>query len=211
MPGGGFWHHAGMSAGPVVGVCQNCGAPLQRDQGGNCTWCHAHIRVDPPPVRYVAYHDDHALVPDDVDDCSSSSPFVYLMLASLGLLSTEPVVQEYTSASGLHGQIRALSTAVSAAGVRVRDGGLLKDSFDQNLDVYTPAEIWTFDLAADVIAMLGAVTGLPGKTRAQIADNIKSLDWNEHRHTWKKDLKKAGEGVGEFRALRAGVPRHAHG
>ena len=200
-----------MNAGPVVGACQNCGAPLQLDPNGNCTWCHAHIRADPPPVRYVAYHDDHALVPDDVDDCSSSSPFVYLVLASFGLLSTEPVIQEYTSTSGLRGRIRALTTAVSAAGVRVRDGGLLKDSFDGNLSVYTAAEIWTFDLAVDVIAMLGAVAGLPGKTRAMIADNLKTLDRNEHRHTWKKDLKGAGEGVGAFRDLRAGVPRHAQG
>jgi hypothetical protein len=42
--------------------------------------------------------------------------------------------------------------------VRVRDARLLKDSFDDNLKVYEPAEIWLADLAIDVIAMLATAT-----------------------------------------------------
>lgn len=197
-----------MSTSP--GVCPNCGAPLELDEHGNCCWCHARIRADTPQPRYRSYHGGHALVPDDLDDCSTSSPFIYLTLAVLGpALTAEPAIQQYLRANpGLVTQIRALATAVSEAGVRVRDAGLLKDSLDENLRVYTPGEIWTFDLAFDVIAMLGAVEGLSGKARAMVADDLRSLDQTAHSHTFKKELKRAGADLEEFRELRAKVPRH---
>ena len=54
-------------------------------------------------------------------------------------LTHEHAVQAHVSAEpGLRQKIRQLSTAVSAAGVRVRDAGLLKDSFDENLQAYRP-------------------------------------------------------------------------
>jgi hypothetical protein len=155
----------------------------------------------------VRHHDQVSLVPDDVDD-QSVAPFIYLTLATLGpLLTYEHAVQEHLSGQpGLRQEIRRLSTAVGAAGVRVRDAGLLKDSFDENLRVYTPEEIWTFDLAFDVIAMFGALDSLSGGTRASIADSLRLLGHNMHAHTWKKELKKAGQGPEAFRELRARVP-----
>jgi hypothetical protein len=49
----------------------------------------------PPPGPghpYVASWDSRALVPAGLDDCSTSSPFVYLTLSALRLLSTRDVV-----------------------------------------------------------------------------------------------------------------------
>jgi hypothetical protein len=150
------------------------------------------------------------LVPAGTDDCSTSSPFLYLTLASLGPgLSLEPAVTEFALREPeLHQQIRALSTAVSAAGVRVRDSGLLRDDFDDRLRPFTPEEIWLFDLAVDVIAMLGGLEDLPPRARAQVASNLRSLDQSVHSHGWRKGVRQAGEGPTAFRALRARVPHH---
>jgi hypothetical protein len=150
------------------------------------------------------------LVPAGTDDCSTSSPFLYLTLASLGPgLSLEPAVREFAQREPeLHQQIRALSTAVSAAGVRVRDSGLLRDDFDDRLRPFTPEEIWLFDLAVDVIAMLGSLEDLPPKARAQVTNNLRSLDQSVHSHGWRKGVRQAGEGPAAFRALRARVTHH---
>lgn len=202
----------GMSRGAGVDGCANCGAPLELDEAGRCRWCHAHVQQRRPNLAVVHYSfdDQVSLVPANADDCMTSAPFLFLTLSTLGpALSIEPAVQEYTRHQpGLHAKIRALSTAVSAAGVRVRDDGLLKDDFDDNLKVYTPEEIWLFDLAIDVIAMLGTLGGLPKAKHAQVASNLRSLDQSVDTHTWKKELKKAGAGPAEFRELRAGLPRH---
>lgn len=151
--------------------------------------------------------DQVSLIPEDTDDCGSAAPFLYLALSAFYLLGTESPVKELMHRDPwLLGQVRALSAAVSAAGVRVRDAGLLKDSFDISLGVYAPEEIWTFGLAFDVIAQLGALDGLTGKDRAQMASNVQSLDWYTGKHDWKKAMKKAGEGPPAFRELRARTP-----
>jgi hypothetical protein len=193
----------------VAGVCGNCGAPLELDDSGKCVWCHAQIRVEPPRERRVSGF-SASLVPDGTDDCFTVSPFLYLLLAVLGDgLRGQQVVQDYLSRhSGLRQQIRALSTAVSAAGVRVRDAGLVKDSFSEDFEPYTPEEVWTFDLAVDVVAMFAVLDGLSGQARAELASDLRSLDRNVHSHHWKKEVSRAGDGPEAFRALRARVPRH---
>jgi hypothetical protein len=217
--------NASGTSGTVAGACTNCGAPLQLDPDGTCRWCHATLLAAPrseapqsqaphsqPPRRHFTFFgDDTALLPGGVDNCSTSAPFLYLTLTTFGsVLSLEPAVQDdIRRQQGMHQKIRELCTAVSEAGVRVRDAGLIKDDFDDNLKVYTPEEIWTFDLAIDVIAMLGTLDGLPGDSRARIASNLRSLDQSVTEHTWKKELKKAGDGPARFRELRASVPRHA--
>jgi hypothetical protein len=201
-----------VNAVPVVEVCANCGAPLDIDETNACRWCHAKVRFRPAAASAAIFRtgDDVRLVPEDTDDCSTSAPFLGLALSSLGLLSVQPPMKEYLHREPwLLGQVRALSAAVSAAGVRVRDEGLIKDSFDTSLAVYTPEEIWTFDLAFDVIAQLGTLDGLTGQTRAMIASNVRDLNWYSDKHTWKKDLKKAGEGPAAFRELRARTPHRA--
>lgn len=192
-----------MSAGPVTSLCRNCGAPLELDDAGRCRWCHAPVRFESPGSRA-------GLVPHGLDDCFTSAPFIYLTLSAFNLLGTENAVRQFLAANpGLHDRIRALAVATSAAGVRVRDAGLLKDDFDDNLKVYTPEEIWTFNLAIDVVARLSVLDGLPPSTHAQMVNNLKSLDDRVRSHTWKKELKRAGDGPAEFRDLRAAMPPHA--
>ena len=212
----------------VAEVCGNCGAPLELDENGRCSWCHATLKRASPNVVFglsevppefrgavaaaldTGSVDQARLVPDGVDDCETCAPFVFLTLALLGSgLSLEPAVQAYTCGQpGLLRQIRQLSTAVSEAGVRVRDAGLLEDSFDCNLKVYAPEEIWIFDLAVDVIAMLGSLDGLPRAAQARFAAKLRTLDtWVDER-AWKKGVKKAGEGPAAFRGLRASVRHH---
>jgi hypothetical protein len=197
--------------GPGPEVCPNCGAPWQPDAAGACPWCHTRPRPRTTwPGEALEFLDDQAsLVPGDVDNSFTLPTFVKLMLTMLSpVLSREPVVQEYIARDpALLQQIRALSTAVSAAGVRVRDAGVLKDD-SVNLKVYTPGEIWLFDLAVDVIAMLGGLPGLPSAKRALISSDVSSLDYWVNGHTWKKELKRAGEGPPEFQELRARVPHH---
>jgi hypothetical protein len=188
-------------------VCPNCGAPLELDEDGKCRWCRAHVRTKLPWSSPFAHDDKASLVPGNVDD-QSVAPFIYLTLATLGPgVTREHAEQACLSAeAGLREKIRLLSTAVGAAGVRVRDAGLLKGNFDENLGVHTPEEIWTFDLAFDVIAMLGALDGLAGGTHASIANSLRMLDRNARGRKWKKDLKKAGQGPAALRELRARVP-----
>jgi hypothetical protein len=210
-----------MNSGPVVDVCANCGAPLELDASGRCRWCHAHVRLDepvgqPPASRPVASRPAASLdggmglVPDDADDCSKSAPFLYAMLGVLNwVLSPEPAVQQYVgSQAGLRDQIRALTAAVSAAGVRVRDAGVLKNDFDNNLVVYTPDEIWTFNLATDVIAVLSALDDLSADAQAKATSNLRSIDGEVVKHHWRKELKKANDGPAGFRELRARTPQH---
>ncbi len=196
-----------MNTVPVVEVCANCGAPLDLNEASACRWCHARIRLESVAAAAPRILDQVSLMPEDVDDCSSSSPFLGLALSSLELLGVQPAVKEYMRGEPwLLGQIRALSTAVSAAGVRVRDTGLLKDMFDTNLTVYTPEEIWTFDLAFDVIAQIGTLDGLTGQVRAMTASNVRSLNWYSDMHHWKKAMRKAGEGPVARHGLRAQTP-----
>ena len=82
-----------------TGTCPNCGAPLELDQGGNCRWCHAHLRTEPRHGP-SGHGGGLGLVPAGTDDCGTSAPFLYLTLAALGSgLSYEPVVREYARAN----------------------------------------------------------------------------------------------------------------
>ncbi|HET9899441.1 MAG TPA: hypothetical protein VFQ44_31325 [Streptosporangiaceae bacterium] len=150
------------------------------------------------------------LVPEGTDNCWTSAPFIYLILSCLGSgLSSESAVRRYVSAyPEFHADIRALSTAVSTAGARVRDEGRLRSDLDDNLKVYTPDEIWLFDLAVDLIAMLGSVDGLSNQRLAEFKNNVRTLDDEVQSHTWKRGVKKAGTGPARFQELRHRVPQH---
>jgi hypothetical protein len=148
-----------------------------------------------------------SIVPDDIDNVAVA-PFIYLMLAILKLLARDPAVRQYASAvpEGAS-SIRALTAAAAAAGTRVRDTGRMRGSFDEHIGLFTPEEIWVFDLAFDVIAMFASLGGLEHGTRAMVIDDVKSLDRNVSHH-WKKEVRKAEPGPVAFQALRAHVPHH---
>lgn len=136
------------------------------------------------------------------------APFIYLTLSTLYLLGTESAVKQYLSVEPeAHRAIRDLSTAVAAAGVRVRDSGRVKDEFDVHMGLYAAEEFWLFDLAIDVIAMLVTLGGFSPGTRALVASDLRSLDKDAHSHHWKREVKKAGDGPAQFRDLRSHVPR----
>jgi hypothetical protein len=198
-----------MISGPSPSFCPRCNAPLQLDEAGRCSWCRAHLQTVPPEGHLLNVPAGRfTLLPADVDYLGVA-PFIDLTLAVFGLLRFERAVQEFVGREPeLVRNIVALTNAVADAGARVRNAGLLKSGFDNNLGVYTPEEIWIFNLAIDLIALLGSLDGLRNGTRAQIANNLTSLDRSTSSHTWKKDVKRAGFGPAHFRELRAAVPYH---
>jgi hypothetical protein len=200
-----------MSGDATVEVCDNCGSPLDLDFDGRCRWCHAHVQIGRLGQQRASLGPDSGLVPDGVDDCSSSAPFLYMLLSALGPgLSPERAVQDYLHQEPAFRQaVRALATAVSQAGVRVRDAGLLRGDSGDRLKVFIPEEIWTFDLAVDVVRMLCELDGLTEETRARISENVGLVDQERVSHLWRKGLKKAGDGPDEFRELRYRVIRHS--
>ena len=154
-------------------------------------------------------HDREAgLVPGGLG-ASAVAPFIELTLAALGLLGTDPVVQQYTQANpDAHRAILALSRAVAEAGIRVRDTARHHDMFDEHLRMFTAEEYWMFDLAIDVIAMFATGGGLKPDIRALMIDDLGTLDEHVHSHHWKSQVHKAGDGPAEFRELRAHIPHH---
>ncbi|MGD0559708.1 MAG: hypothetical protein ABSA93_32665 [Streptosporangiaceae bacterium] len=153
--------------------------------------------------------DEFSLVPYDLLR-ETDVPFIHLILVMLGYgLSDEPAVQQFVGAEpGLLEDIRSLSAAVGAADLRVHEAGLLKNGFDDHLKYYEPAEIWCFDLAIDVIAMLGGLTGLTDDGRSRTTQALRDLDATAQGHTWRKALKHAADGPASLGALRERVPRH---
>jgi hypothetical protein len=163
-------------------------------------WCVA--------IMLAMYGSDTGLIPNGTD-CEVLAPFLSLTMSTLNLLGIDPVVRQYVSAAPeAHRAIRELSAAMAAAGVRVRDTTRRHDFFDEHIREFTPEEIWMFDLAIDVIAMLGTLGGLSPGTHAQILDDLRSLDRFPHNHHWQKEVRKAGDGPAVFRELRAHVPHH---
>jgi hypothetical protein len=145
----------------------------------------------------------------DMTERFSMPPFVGLILSTLGPgMGTEPVIMDYARQQGLYEPITELASEVAAAGARARDSGLLRDTFDDNLRVYAPQEIWMFNLAADVIAMLGCLDGLSNASLADFRSNVRQLDQDLSGRQWQHNLKMAGDGPPAFQQLRARIPRH---
>jgi hypothetical protein len=199
-----------MTAAPGIGACPNCDAPLEIGEHGTCRACHAHVDNHGGAGRDHRSGGRTSLVSVSLDDEFSLSPFIGLILSTLGPgLGTEAAVRDYVARDErLRRQIQALTRSVADAGVRVRDAGLMKDEFDQHLRMFTPEEFWLFDLAIDVIAMLATLEGIAKGAQFRTASSLRLLDDNVTSHLWKKGLRKAGDGLPAFRELRASVPRH---
>lgn len=148
------------------------------------------------------------LVPSGLD-YSVTPPFIELTMSTLGLLSYDPVVKQYVQAQpGAHQAIRELSTAVAAAGVRVRDSGRRLEEFEEHIHKFTAEELWTVNLAIDVIAMFCGGGGMEPSNHALVRSDLQTLDSFAHAHHWKSQVRKAGDGPPQFRELRAHIPYH---
>jgi hypothetical protein len=155
--------------------------------------------------------DHFSLVPQDFSG-GTDVPFIDLLLVELGYdqycgLSADPAVRSFVhSQPGIYEQIRAVGAVAGRAGVRVRDSGQLKSSFDDNLKYYTPDEIWCFDLAIDVLAMLAVVPGVSGSARFRALDALRNLNATCHGHSWHKQVRHAVDAPAAFGELRSRVP-----
>ncbi len=188
-----------------MNLCPNCGAPLDLDPEGRCRWCHVRVSV-PASQPFASATSESGLVPDDLG-YEAVAPFIHLALSTLALLEREAAVQQYARAEPAACRaIRELSAAVAGAGVRVRDSGQMRDSFDERLRLFTAGEIWASELYFDVIAMLGGLAGISPGTHARVVDDLKSLDEEAHGLHWKAEVRRAGDGPAEFRELRTHVP-----
>ena len=147
-------------------------------------------------------------MPDGLD-YSVTAPFIGLMISTLGLLWFDAVVKQYLQASPESYQsIRALTAAVAAAGVRVRDSSRRLDEFEEHLHKFTPEEFWVFNLAVDIIAMFCGTPGMDPSTHALIRSDMQTLDDFAHGHHWKSQVRKAGDGPAQFHDLRGHIPTH---
>jgi len=197
----------------TAGRCPNCSSPLALDAAGRCQYCSARydVALAAREAHASLYSNDpvivSSLVPNGLDH-DGVPPFVSLIISSLGLLSSEARVRDYLAAQPeAHQAIRALVAAVAAAGVRVRDSGLTRDMFSEALRQFAAAEIWVFNLAIDVIAMLGQVGLTPGD-HALVRGDLQTLDQEVREHYWQQQVHAAGAGPAQFRDLRAYVPHH---
>jgi hypothetical protein len=68
-----------------------------------------------------------------------------------------------------------------------------------------------FNLAVDVIAMLGAVIGLSDGALAGYEKTVRVLDRHVADRAWSKSMRKAGAGPAAFRELRIRIPITSRG
>jgi hypothetical protein len=149
---------------------------------------------------------DSGLVPAGIDN-DGLAPFLDHTLYTLVRLGFDEGVQQYLSVEpDAHRAIRELSAAVAAAGARVRDTSKHHRVLDDHMYEFTADEFWMFDLAIDVVAMIGTLGGLSPDRHASAVSTLRSLDEHANTHHWKHQVKKAGSGPAQFRELRAHVP-----
>lgn len=171
-----------------------------------------HADMTPEHAKRSSGHDavPFGLVPPHTD-YGATVQFIYNTISALNRLSDEAPVRQYVKAEpDAHRAILELSRAVAQAGIRVRDSGQMRNILDEHLKYFSADEIWMFDLAIDVVAMLGTVGGLSSGTRMSVLDKLKLIDEDKAVHSlhWKREVHKAGQGPAEFRGLRAHVPQH---
>jgi hypothetical protein len=174
-------------------------------------------RYDPPMSEgdffpaMGGFGDSFSLVPHDFV-MGTDVPFIDLLLVSLGHgpscgLSHEPAVRDFVrSQPGLYEAIRALGAVVAGAGVRVRDSGQLRDSFDCHITYYTSDELWCFDMATDVLAMLAVLPGVSGSARFSALDAVRDVSQYLSGHWFHKHVQHAVDAPRDFGALRSWAP-----
>lgn len=171
---------------PRVETCPNCGAPLRLDAKRQCAFCRAHIRSD-----------------GEAEGAPSPAGAI---LRTIGMLISEPAAQRVVDAQGLADPVTSLSDAIVAAGQRVRDDGLVLSERAVDLKIYEPAEVWTFNLAADLIAVLVVAPNLPKAKRVAVRDVLMRLDAGLGTHWARSTIGNAAPGPEPLQGLRAALP-----
>jgi len=122
------------------------------------------------------------------------------------MLISEPAAQRVVEAQGLSDSVALLSDAVVGAGQRVRDGGLVLSERAVDIKIYQPAEVWTFNLAADLIAVLVVVPNLPKAKRVAVRDVLMRLDAGLGTHWCRSTIGNAAPGPEPLQGLREVLP-----
>ena len=168
-------------------TCPNCGAPLQLDREGVCTFCRARITYSGSTFA---------------DLPAPSRPLLRIATS----LSAEPAAERVLESTGVAGSTDALLDAVAAAGRRVLDDGLILDERRVDFKVYRSEEMWAFNLAADLVALLAAAPNLPKAKRAAMHDLLLTVDAGLGSHWSRSTIGNAGAGPESFRELRDAIP-----
>jgi hypothetical protein len=215
-----------VSTDPVILHCPNCGAPLEL-VGGACRWCREHVTLPVAPSLRDA--DDDEDDRDDGDDEESDVvraeeghdriklgdsestllPPSAWILSTLSWVTYDLLIQAFFAAHpDLLELVRPLAVAVQAAGERIQGTGLpveelMGEGFDK---AYTPEEMWTFELSADVLVWLTALDGVDSHMRVSVQRELNRSFWTD---PFKKPLKKAGDGPVALRQLRGTVPHRS--
>jgi hypothetical protein len=202
------------AGGPAVERCPNCGAPLELDNG-HCRWCGAPIQTAAPAA---AGDDARAILADLLDDMSTSNVFhdepddimllqpvsnILVFMSSAGM---DPAVKKWVNAFPQKDDIGTLVTAVRQAGTRIKllaMQGKHYDEFSDNSGLHTPEEWWEIDLALDILATAGSVTGISPMTGADAVKQARDFH-NQYSHHLKKARK--GPAPAQYQALRAAIP-----
>jgi hypothetical protein len=99
--------------------------------------------------------------------------------------------------------------AVAVAANRVVDGGLMLDARRVDVSSYTAEEMWTFNLAADVVALLAAAPNLAKTKRTAVRVVLATVDAGLGTHASRSRMGNAGSGPDAFHELRAAVPHRS--
>jgi hypothetical protein len=181
------WETRAMSS-PRVESCPNCGAPLQLNNRSQCVFCRAQIHSNgdwgpevPPPGAGL--------------------------LRTIGMLLSEPAAARVVTGSDLTEGVSALLDAVVTAGQRVQDEGLTPAGTVVDLKIYRPVELWIFNLAADVLALLATAPNVPKVKRAAVNPFRQSLDAGLGSHSSRSTIGNVRPAPPEFEALRAAIPK----
>jgi len=167
--------------------CPNCGAPLTLNDDGACVFCRAHLRTDG----------------DSFTDAPSPAGAI---LRTIGMLTSEPAAHRLVEEQALDDGVAVLLDSVVAAGRRVRDDGLVLSERSVDIKVYEPAEVWTFNLAADLIALLVVAPNIPKVKRTAARDILVHLDAGLGSHWCRSTIGNAAPGPEPLQHLRQGVP-----
>ncbi|MFN8038534.1 MAG: hypothetical protein U0Q07_04905 [Acidimicrobiales bacterium] len=170
-----------------VQACPSCGAPLELDHTGRCAYCRARVEhvlpafADlPPPARGI--------------------------LRVVDAVEGEPAVERLIADQDLAGPLAEVLDAVADAAHRVLDAGFVLDERRVDLRVYTPEEMWTFNLAADLAALLVAAPQLAREKRRAARDLFVPIDAALGAPRSRSAIGNAHDGPEALRELRAAVP-----